>query len=189
MQFYIYYTKKIYHRDIKPGNIIITGRSDAFERLRVPMMKLIDFGNVTDLGEVPLKEAYNKFSGTAYYLSPFTLEIEKGMTPEDLAPILKANDYWAMAQTFVKYMTGKEWTDLLKYKHPEDVFLRNTNSYIHDRLMLWTRPEEYIKDDCKYRAAVIRISLYFLRDVESVIRMEAGVTQQVNIQQLNIIDI
>jgi len=129
------------------------------------MMKLIDFGNVTDLGEVPLKEeAYNKFSGTAYYLSPFTLEIEKGMTHEDLAPILKANDYWAMALTFVKYMTGKEWTDLLKYKPPEDVFLRNTNSYIHDRLMLWKRPEEYIKDDCKYRAAVIQyFTLFFKR--------------------------
>lgn len=63
------HARGVVHRDIKPGNIMLTGATDA----SAPRVKLTDFGIAfhTDGDEAPLHAGEtNAFSGTPHYMAP-----------------------------------------------------------------------------------------------------------------------
>ena len=114
------HSHNIYHRDIKPGNTMITQGSTEMRRLHNPKFILIDFGCVTDFDKLTDAD-YNPNIGTQNYLSPFIHKISGlGDDLEQFGSILRANDFWAMALTYVKYITGQEWTSLVCLLYTSD---------------------------------------------------------------------
>ena len=78
--------EKIIHRDIKPGNIIITEKGEA---------KIVDFGLATLVGE-KITESFST-KGTVAYMAP---EIIRGQTGDHRA------DIWSLGVVLFEMLTG-----------------------------------------------------------------------------------
>ena len=95
------HNKKIVHRDIKPGNIIITDEFDEYEN---PKIKLIDFGIAknTDKNQKILTALRTKIGtkmGTIWYMSPEAVR--------ESSNIDKLTDIYALGVTLFQMATGK----------------------------------------------------------------------------------
>lgn len=93
----ILHDNHIFHRDIKPGNIMLENKETA---------KIIDFGLSIILTDdnIPIT-----LSGTPQYMSKFLLKGYKKQISSfvDKYKVLKLQDYWSLICTFYKIYTGK----------------------------------------------------------------------------------
>jgi len=82
------------HRDIKPGNIILTSRNGQLNT------RLIDFGTAT--GD---KTSTNHNAGTIPYLAPEIIALKQGRSS---MPYNKSVDIWAIGIVAYQAVFGKD---------------------------------------------------------------------------------
>lgn len=105
----ILHDNNIFHRDIKPGNIMLENKETV---------KIIDFGLSIILTDdnIPIT-----LSGTPQYMSKFLLKGYKKRITDFVQKykVLKLQDYWSLICTFYKIYTGKY---IIKGNNQKEIF-------------------------------------------------------------------
>ena len=94
------HSEGILHRDLKPGNILITRN-----RMGQPVAKITDFGISRDLlSDQTLEQSLTAGVGTPHYMAPEQFFKKKyGLNQE----ISKRTDYWAVGVVVFRLLTGR----------------------------------------------------------------------------------
>eukprot|EP01059_Diplonema_ambulator_P004829 TRINITY_DN14570_c1_g1_i1.p1 TRINITY_DN14570_c1_g1~~TRINITY_DN14570_c1_g1_i1.p1 ORF type:complete len:812 (+),score=82.01 TRINITY_DN14570_c1_g1_i1:61-2496(+) len=100
------HANKVIHRDIKPGNLLVTTNGTV---------KLADFGTSKTLSVDDPRRASRDFVGTAIYASPEAIRGDSTF----------ASDIWSMGVTIVELATGADpWDGVLKAESPLEFILK-----------------------------------------------------------------
>ena len=162
------HSKSIIHRDIKPGNFIITAEDE---------IKMLDFGIAQLIGETPkhLTQPGTKV-GTALYMSPQQV---KGQ------PLDRRTDIYSLGITFFQMLTGQHPYDIKLSEY--DIYNKIINEPLPPPSSIYAGVSPQMEDIIYKATAKKPLDRYqncsaFLHDVKAAAKQTSGEEKNLNTQ-------